>query len=102
MTDVEMMFSYDGWNFTFTEQLRNDIDSMPDQPTRQLDVLKKFLNIIERQSQEIQQLKDKSEFENRNVDNQDEVYGKSERVVRLENYSRKICLSQTCISAPTH
>ena len=79
MTDVEMTFSYDGWNITFTQQLRNDIDSMPDQPIRKVDVLKKFLNIIEKQSHEIQQLKDKSEFENRNVDNQDEVHGKSER-----------------------
>ena len=71
MTDVEMMFSHDDSNITFTQQLLFGFDSTPDQPAGILDVLKNFLKGFEKQSQDSKLLKeDKIEFEHRVVDSQ--------------------------------
>ena len=59
-----------------------------------LEVITQLVSILVKQSKEIKNLKtDQSEFENRIIQNQNEFYDVSERVVDLEKCSRKLCLT---------
>ena len=73
-----------------TNELLGKIQGLSEDP-KLLEVITRLVNIVVKQSEEIKNLKaDQSEFEKRIIQNQNDV---SERVVDLEKYSRKLCLT---------
>ena len=76
-----------------TNELLGKIQGLSEDP-KLLEVITQLVNIVVKQSKEIKNLKaDQSEFEKRIIQNQNEIYDVSERVVDLEKYSRKLCLT---------
>ena len=76
-----------------TNELLEKIQGLSEDP-KLLEVITQLVNIVVKQSKEIKNLKaDQSEFEKRIIQNQNEYYDVSERVVDLEKYSRKLCLT---------
>ena len=76
-----------------TNELLEKIQGLSENP-KLLEVITQLVNIVVKQSKEIKNLKaDQSEFEKRIIQNQNEYYDVSERVVDLEKYSRKLCLT---------
>ena len=76
-----------------TNELLGKIQGLSEDP-KLLEVITQLVNIVVKQNKEIKNLKaDQSEFEKRIIQNQNEIYDVSERVVDLEKYSRKLCLT---------